>query len=50
MYNGFAPLIAKSLTVPLIASRPISPPGKKIGVTTKASVVKATHYFPPFSA
>ena len=41
MYNGFAPLMARSLTVPLIASRPISPPGKKIGVTTKASVVKA---------
>jgi hypothetical protein len=33
------------MTVPLIASRPISLPGKKIGVTTKASVVKATRDF-----
>ena len=38
---GRAPLIARSLTVPLMASLPMSPPGKKIGSTTYESVVKA---------
>ncbi len=32
---------ARSLMVPLTASSPMSPPGKKIGVTTYESVVKA---------
>jgi hypothetical protein len=40
-YRGCAPLIAKSFTVPLTASLPMSPPEKKMGVTTKESVVKA---------
>ena len=40
-YRGRAPLIARSFTVPLIAKRPMSPPGKNIGVTTKESVVNA---------
>jgi hypothetical protein len=31
----------QSLTAPLIAKRPMSPPGKKIGVTVKESVVNA---------
>ena len=30
--NGFAPAIARSLTVPLTASSPMSPPGKKSGL------------------
>ncbi len=33
-YNGLAPLTAKSLTVPLMANSPISPPGKNKGSTT----------------
>ena len=33
--------MARSFTVPFTASVPMSPPGKKIGRTTKASVVKA---------
>src|SRR5664280_1344728 len=41
-YSGRAPHMARSFTVPLTASRPISPPGKKIGVTTNESVVKAS--------
>src|SRR6266850_2829717 len=41
-YRGRAPAIARSLTVPLTASIPMSPPGKKSGVTTCASVVKAS--------
>ena len=32
---------ARSLTVPLTASSPIEPPGKRIGLTTKLSVVSA---------
>ena len=40
--SGRAPLIARSFTVPLTASRPMSPPGKNNGVTTKESVVSAT--------
>ena len=39
-WSGRAPHMARSFTVPLTASRPMSPPGKKIGVTTKESVVK----------
>jgi hypothetical protein len=31
---------ARSLTVPLTASSPIDPPGKRIGLTTKLSVVR----------
>ena len=41
-YSGLAPAIARSLTVPQTASVPISPPGKKSGLTTKLSVVKAS--------
>ena len=33
--------MARSLTVPLTASSPIEPPGKRIGLTTKESVVSA---------
>ena len=40
--SGRAPPTARSLTVPLTASSPMSPPGKKIGVTTYESVVKAS--------
>src|SRR5262250_682766 len=40
-YRGRAPAMARSFTVPLTASTPMSPPGKKSGVTTWASVVKA---------
>ena len=41
-YCGIPPHIATSLTVPLIAKSPISPPGKKMGEMTKLSVEKAT--------
>ena len=40
--SGFAPAIARSLTVPLTASSPIEPPGKRSGLTTNASVVSAS--------
>src|SRR4051812_39975209 len=40
--SGFAPPIARSLTVPLTASSPIDPPGNRSGLTTKASVVSAS--------
>ena len=40
--SGRAPDTARSLTVPLTASSPIDPPGKRIGVTTNASVVTAS--------
>jgi hypothetical protein len=40
-HSGRAPTIARSLTVPLTASSPIEPPGKRIGCTTNASVVNA---------
>ncbi len=40
-YWGMAPHIARSFTVPLTASSPMDPPGKKMGETTKLSVVKA---------
>ena len=39
--SGRAPATARSLTVPLTASSPIEPPGKRIGLTTKLSVVSA---------
>ena len=40
--SGRAPAIARSLTVPLTASSPIEPPGKRSGLTTKLSVVIAS--------
>src|SRR4051794_7771597 len=40
--SGRAPPIARSLTVPLTASSPIEPPGKRSGLTTNESVVSAT--------
>src|SRR4051794_1136282 len=40
--SGFAPAIARSLTVPLTASSPIEPPGKRSGLTTNESVVSAS--------
>src|SRR5450755_3384432 len=39
---GRAPAIARSLAVPLTASSPIEPPGKRSGETTKLSEVIAT--------
>ncbi len=39
--SGRAPAIARSFTVPFTASSPISPPGKKSGLTTYESVVNA---------
>ena len=41
MPSGVAPPTARSLIVPLIASSPMSPPGKKSGLTTNESVVTA---------
>src|SRR4051794_18812160 len=40
--SGLAPATARSFTVPLTASSPIDPPGKRIGRTTKLSVVIAS--------
>ena len=40
--SGRAPAMARSLTVPLTASSPIDPPGKRSGLTTKLSVVIAS--------
>ena len=40
--SGSAPAMARSLTVPLTASSPIDPPGKRSGLTTNASVVSAS--------
>ncbi len=40
--SGLAPAIARSFTVPFTASSPIEPPGKRIGLTTKVSVVRET--------
>ena len=40
--SGFAPTIARSLTVPQTAILPMSPPLKNRGVTTKLSVLKAS--------
>src|SRR3954462_2663933 len=39
--SGRAPATARSLTVPLTASSPIEPPGKRSGLTTNASGVMA---------
>ena len=39
--RGRAAAVSRSFTVPATAKRPISPPGKKMGSTTKESVVKA---------
>ena len=44
-YNGFAPIQARSFTVPQIDSFPIFPPGKNAGDTMKPSV--ETAIFPP---
>ena len=43
------PTTARSLTVPLTASSPIEPPGKRSGVTTKLSVVTASAASPSVS-
>ena len=48
--SGRAPETARSLTVPLTASSPIDPPGKRIGRTTKASVVIASRVVPTVSS
>ena len=48
MQRGSAPPTARSLTVPLTASSPMSPPGKKMGETTYESVVTA-RVVPPTS-
>ena len=40
--RGRAAAVSRSFTVPATASRPMSPPGKKRGSTTKESVVKAS--------
>ena len=39
---GLAPETARSFTVPLTASSPMEPPGKRRGLTTKLSVVMAS--------
>ena len=41
-HSGSAPATARSLTVPFTASSPMSPPGKKSGLTTNESVVNAS--------
>ena len=41
-YSGVAPATDRSLTVPLTARSPMSPPGKNSGDTTYESVVRAT--------
>jgi hypothetical protein len=46
--SGRAPHMARSLTVPQTARLPMSPPGKKSGLTTKESVEKASRA-PPAS-
>ena len=38
--KGLAPITARSFTVPLTASLPMSPPGKKSGLTVWPSIVK----------
>jgi hypothetical protein len=45
-YRGTAPAMARSLTAPFTASSPMSPPGKKSGETTEASVVNASRAAP----
>ena len=47
---GGRPPTARSLTVPLTASSPIEPPGKRSGLTTKESVVITTSPAAPASA
>ena len=49
-YFGMPPHIAMSLTVPQTASLPMSPPGKKIGSTTKLSVEKTSSSAPGITA
>ena len=44
--RGRAAAVSRSFTVPATASRPMSPPGKKRGSTTKESVVKASRWEP----
>src|SRR3954447_13360835 len=41
-WDGTAPLMARSFTVPFTARWPIEPPGKNSGWTTKVSVEKAS--------
>ena len=41
-YSGFAPHMARSLTVPLTARSPMQPPGKNNGRTTYESVDMAS--------
>ena len=48
--SALAPAIARSLTVPLTASSPIEPPGKRSGLTTKLSLVIAMFSTTPASA
>ena len=48
--SGRAPETARSLTVPLTASSPMSPPGKKSGLTTYESVVNASRASPSSTA
>src|SRR5574342_1413925 len=45
--GSVAPIMARSLTVPDTASRPMSPPGKKMGWTTGESVVMTRKRSPP---
>ena len=44
--TSVAPIMARSLTVPQMESRPMSPPGKKIGCTTWESVVTTSQRSP----
>ena len=48
--SGRAPATARSLTVPLTASSPIEPPGKRSGLTTNESVVITMSPAAPASA
>src|SRR4051794_3635757 len=48
--SGRAPATARSLTVPLTASSPIEPPGKRSGLTTNESVVMTMPPAAPASA
>ncbi len=48
--GSVAPIIARSFTVPQTASRPMSPPGKKMGCTTWESVVRTSQRSPTRSA
>ena len=44
--RGRAAAVSRSFTVPATANRPMSPPGKNRGSTTKESVVKASRWEP----